>query len=222
MVVSLERKSMLFFALIILSLMIAQTSISNTLTNLEIYVVGSPIENSFTGYIKIKYAETLTNYTLVSVYIPFEGQVSVLNITSGNGVLVSDYQLENNTISFLAFNTSEITIYFTVENVLEEAGVGSYVTYIDLTRYNNISLNLTVNLVGVYNVEPPINTKYSNGNTLITITQPGYYPITLYLTPETTTPAQPSGLQGEILVLGGIGAALIVLLVLIYVLRRKK
>jgi len=94
----LERKSMLFFALIILSLITAQTSISNTLTNLEIYVVGSPVENSFTGYIKLKYAATLANYTLVSVYIPFEGQVSVLNITSGNGVLVSDYQLENNTI----------------------------------------------------------------------------------------------------------------------------
>jgi len=222
MVVNLERKSMLFFALIILVLISAQTSISNTLTNLEIYVVGSPIENSFTGYIKIKYAESLASYTLVSVYIPFEGQVSVLNITSSNGVLVSNYQLENNTVSFLALNTSEITIYFTVENVLEEVGVGSYVTYIDLTRYNNIRVNLTMNLVGVYNVEPSINTRYSNGNTLITITQPGYYPIALYLTPEITTPAQPSGLQGKILVLGGIGAALIVLLVLIYVLRRKK
>jgi len=120
-VVSLGRKTMLFFALIILSLINAQTSISNTLTNLEIYVAGSPIENSFTGYIKIKYATTLANYTLISVYIPFEGQVSVLNITSGNGVLISDYQLENDTISFLALNTSEITIYFTVENVLEEA-----------------------------------------------------------------------------------------------------
>jgi len=51
----------------------AQTSISNTLTNLEVYVVGSPIENSLAGHIKLKYAETLANYTLVSVYIPFEG-----------------------------------------------------------------------------------------------------------------------------------------------------
>ena len=122
-------------------------------------------------------------------------------------MLVSDYQLENNTVSFLALNTSELTIHFTVKNVLEVAGVGSYVTFIDLTRYSNIPLNLTMNLVGVYSVEPPISTKYSIGNTLITITQPGHYPIALYLSPETTTPAQPSGLQGRILVLGIIGVA---------------
>uniref|UniRef100_A0A7C2FY19 Uncharacterized protein n=1 Tax=Thermosphaera aggregans TaxID=54254 RepID=A0A7C2FY19_9CREN len=218
----MRRNIAVLFSILVLTLIIAQTSYSNTMSNLEIYVEGSPVENSFTGYARIMFAETLRNYTEVSVYIPFEGGLTIVNITSGNGVLISDYYLENNTVSFLAVNTSEITIYFTVEAVFEEAGIGSYMAFIDLTKYAGIRFNLTMNLAGTYNVEPSYNTRYSNGNTLITINQPGYYPVTIYLIPETTTPAQPSNNQGRTLILVAIIAALAVLLALIFLMRRKK
>ncbi|MGB9827330.1 MAG: hypothetical protein ACPLSM_02290 [Thermosphaera sp.] len=216
------EKGLILFFIIALTLIIAQTGYSSTSSSLEIYVEGSPVENSFTGYARVKYAETPANYTLISIYIPFEGQLNIINITSSTGVLISNYQLENNTVSFLALNTSEITIYFIVENVFEEVGIGSYATFIDLTRYSDLSFNLTMNLVGTYNVEPSLNTRYSNGNTLITITQPGYYPVTLYINPETTTVTQPSNNQGRILILGAVTATLAILLVLLFLLRRKK
>lgn len=214
-------KALSYFIIIILILTVSTpVLVSSNPSEIYIQIEGNPIDNFFTGTIKISYSETSENYVEVSITLPFEGDYNILNITSDNGVLITDYQLINNTLSFLAYNASKVTISFTVENVFEEAGVGSYTTFLDLTRYSGLSVNVNITLVGTYYVEGPFNVKHSNGYTIVTLDKPGFYPLSISINPETQT--SPSDNQGKLILLVSIVGGVIILLILLFLFRKRK
>lgn len=160
---------------------------SYSLAGLHYYIVYDPENNSGVGYLEGSFTGPLSEPTIYVVPIPFEN--GALTITSVDPASCTAYVEGGEMRVSLTENITSFKVYFLVEGALAEMGALAYTLDISVPDKSSVRLEI----MGFFDViaYPEARVEYSNESTIIVLSSPGYYSITLYYPIQ--TPTEPTG-----------------------------
>jgi hypothetical protein len=174
-----------------------------------IYVLGQAKVSSVNGLIvysledntgivtmNFTFTEPLAN-TTIDLPLFSNNIIEIINVTSGSGEqLMYSYYSGNHTVSILITDSpvSRITVSYLVSSMFQEIGVNAYTSILDLTNYTDYTVNITLILMGRYNVsvDPAAEVIVGTDTTTIILDDPTIYTIVIYEIPTPPTPASPT------------------------------
>ncbi len=176
--------------LIILPL-ITMPAYSAAINELNIIIIYDPTVDYGIVVYTLKLDTILSELSMIKIPLIGGNNINIVSVTDSQGEeLLYNYDELTNEIDIIANNTDLINITYEVKGLFQEIGIGAYISYIDLSPYNEMNIKAEIDLLGEYTIyaEPNnIDIQLGNALTTITLTTPSQYVIVAEETLATNT-----------------------------------